>query len=222
MGVFSQVFVPAPHPYVFPLAAFAAAGYGVLRCNIRGSGGYGRAFRFANMKDWGGMDFEDLMSGVDHVIDLGVADPEQLGVLGWSYGAYMTAWTITQTKRFKAACMLAPVTNLISFTGLTDIHAFVPGYFGAEFWDDRELYLARSPISNVKGVKTPTLILHGEEDSRVSISQSFEFYDALKRQDGEVQMVAYPRMPHGPTEPRHHLDIMERTLAWFDRFLGRD
>ncbi len=116
--------------------------------------------------------------------------------------------------------MLAPVTNLISFTGLTDIHAFVPGYFGAEFWDDPELYLARSPIFNVKEVKTPTLILHGEGDTRVPISQSFEFYDALKHRGREVKMVAYPRMPHGPTEPRHHLDIMERTLAWFDRFLG--
>ena len=216
---FSQVFIANPQPYQFPLAAFAASGFAVLRCNIRGSGGYGTTFRFEVMKDLGGVDFDDVMAGVNHVIDIGVADSERLGVLGWSYGAYLSAWAITQTRRFKAACMLAPVTNLVSFTGTTDNHELFPGYLETEFWDDPELFLARSPIMHVKGVTTPTLLLHGEADTRVPIAQSFEFHDALRQQGCQVQMVAYPRMQHAPAEPEQHLDLMERTLAWFNRLL---
>lgn len=217
---FSQVFVANPQPYQFPLAAFAASGYAVLRCNIRGSGGYGPEFRFAVMEDLGGVDFGDVMAGVDHVIDLGVADAGRLGILGWSYGGYLAAWAITQTDRFKAACMLAPVTNLVSFTGTTDNHELFPGYLRTEFWDDdAELFVARSPVMQASGVATPGLFLHGEADSRVPISQSTEMYDALRRQGCETQMVAYPDMGHVPTEAGQLLGIMERSLAWYDRFL---
>jgi dipeptidyl aminopeptidase/acylaminoacyl peptidase len=216
---FSQVFVANPQPYQFPLAAFAASGYAVLRCNIRGSGGYGPEFRFAVMEDLGGVDFADVMAGVDHAIEIGVADPQRLGVLGWSYGAYLSAWAITQSQRFKAACMLAPVTNLISFTGTTDNHELFPGYLNSQFWDDPALFLARSPVMQVKGATTPALLLHGEADTRVPISQSFEFYHALRQQGCQTQMVAYPRMGHVPGEPGQLLDIMERTLAWYDRHL---
>ena len=216
---FSQVFVANPQPYQFPLAAFASSGYAVLRCNIRGSGGYGPDFRFAVMEDWGGADFDDVVAGVDHVIEIGVADSERLGVLGWSYGGYLGAWAITQTRRFKAACMLAPVTNLISFTGTTDNHELFPGYLRREFWDDPALFLARSPVMQAKGVTTPALLLHGEADTRVPISQSLEFYDALRQQECRTQMVAYPRMGHVPGEPDQLLDIMERTLAWYDRYV---
>ncbi len=216
---FSQVFVANPQPYQFPLAAFAASGYAVLRCNIRGSGGYGPEFRFAVMEDLGGVDFDDVTAGVDYVIEIGVADPERLGILGWSYGAYLSAWAMTQTSRFKAACMLAPVTNLISFTGTTDNHELLPGYLRTEHWDDPALFLSRSPVMQASGVTTPALFLHGEADTRVPISQSFELYDALRQQGCEAQMVAYPRMGHVPVESDHLLDIMERTLAWFDRFL---
>ena len=122
------------------MAAFASRGYAVLRANLRGSSGYGKKFRYANYGDWGGGDFQDLMTGVDHVIDLGVADPERLGVMGWSYGGFMTSWTITQTKRFKAASVGAGVTNLMSFTGTADIPGFLPDYFGGEFWDKLDAY----------------------------------------------------------------------------------
>ena len=103
------------------LATFAAKGYAVLRPSPRGSSGYGKKFRFANYKDWGGMDYQDLMAGVDHAIAMGVADPDRLAVMGWSYGGFMTSWVITQTDRFKAAVIGAPVTNLWSFTGTADI-----------------------------------------------------------------------------------------------------
>ena len=217
-GVFTQTFVAARG--IYPLASFSAQGYAVLRPNPRGSSGYGKTFRHANRKDWGGGDYRDLMAGVDEVIGRGIADPERLGVMGWSYGGFMTSWTITQTKRFKAASVGAGVTNLMSFNGTADIPSFVPDYFGAESWENLELYRAHSAMFQVKGVTTPTLILHGEVDLRVPVSQGYEFYNALKRQKVPVKMVTYPRQPHGINEPKFVLDIGERLLEWFNRYLG--
>ncbi len=203
---------------IYPMATFAAKGFAILRCNIRGSGAYGKEFRFANMSDWGGKDYGDLMSGVDHVIAMGVADPEKLAVMGWSYGGFMTSWVITQTKRFKAAAVGAGVTNLWSFTGTADIPGFLPDYFSGEPWDNFEAYQKHSPMAFVKGVSTPTLILHGESDLRVPISQGYELYNALKRQGVTTKMVVYPRMPHGPTEPKFMLDIMNRHIDWVEKY----
>lgn len=219
-GVFTQTFIANRAAY--PIAAFAAEGYAVLRCNVRGSSGYGKKFRYANYKDWGGMDYQDLMTGVDHVIRMGVADADRLGVMGWSYGGFMTSWIITQTKRFKAASVGAGVTNLMSFTGTADIPGFLPDYFGAEFWDDPDIYRQHSAMFNVKGVSTPTLIQHGEKDERVPVSQGYELYNALQRQGVTVKMVVYPRTPHGPREPKLLLDVMKRNLEWFNQYLGQD
>lgn len=219
MSVFSQNYIAAPALY--PIAVFAGRGYAVLRCNPRGSSGYGQKFRYANYKDWGGGDYQDLMAGVDTVIKAGIADPERLGVMGWSYGGFMTSWVITQTQRFKAASVGAGVTNLMSFTGTADIPSFVPDYFGAEPWDDLEPYRKHSAMFQVKGVRTPTLIQHGERDERVPISQGYELYNALKRLGCPVQMVVYPRTPHSPQEPRLLLDVMQRNVAWFDEHLGQ-
>jgi len=217
-SVFKQSFLAEPHPY--PLAAFAARGYAILRCNVRGSSGYGRTFRYANYNDWGGMDYQDLMTGVDYVVEKGVADPDRLGVMGWSYGGYMTAWVVTQTNRFKAASVGAGLPDLVSFTGTTDIPSFLPDYFGGEYWENRDLYLARSPIFHVQNVATPTLIQHGEADVRVPLSQGREFYNALKRRGVPVELVVYPRMGHRFQEPRQVLDLMRRNVEWFDRYLG--
>lgn len=216
-GVFSQSFIA--NRGLYPIAAFAARGYAILRPNPRGSSGYGKSFRYANRKDWGGGDFRDLMAGVEAVIAQGIADPERLGIMGWSYGGFMTSWAITQTHRFKAASVGAGVTNLMSFNGTADIPSFVPDYFGAESWDNLELYRDHSALFQVKGVTTPTLILHGEADVRVPVSQGYEFYNALKRQHVPTQMVTYPRQPHGPNEPKFVLDIANRLLQWFDRYL---
>jgi dipeptidyl aminopeptidase/acylaminoacyl peptidase len=216
-GVFTQSFTGMPSPY--PITAFAERGYAVLRVNPRGSSGYGRKFRYANYKDWGGGDYTDIMTGVDHAIALGVADPDRLGVMGWSYGGYMTSWVITQTKRFKAASVGAGVTNLMSFTGTADIPGFVPDYFGGEYWDVFDRWRSRSAMFNVKGVTTPTLIQHGEEDRRVPISQGYELYNALVRQGVAAKMVVYPRQPHGLQEPKFIKDAMERNLEWFDKWV---
>ena len=219
-GVFVRSYTGAPSPY--SVAGFATHGFAVLRCNVRGSGGYGREFRYANYKDWGGGDYQDILSGVDALVAKGVADPDRLGIMGWSYGGYMTSWVITQTRRFKAASVGAGVTNLMSFTGTADIPSFIPDYFGGEYWDVFDTWRARSAMFNVKGVTTPTLIQHGESDRRVPISQGYELYNALKRQGVTTKMVVYPRQPHGIQEPKLMLDAMTRNLEWFDHFvLGR-
>ncbi|HET6977732.1 MAG TPA: S9 family peptidase [Pyrinomonadaceae bacterium] len=217
-GVFQQSFIGGRG--VYPLATFASRGYAILRPNPRGSSGYGTEFRRANMKDWGFGDYQDLMTGVDRVIEMGVADPARLGVMGWSYGGFMTSWVVTQTSRFKAASAGAPVTNLMSFNGTADIPSFIPDYFGGQFWEAMELYQKHSPMFNVKAVTTPTMIQHGEADVRVPISQGYEFYNALKVKGVPTRMLVLPRQPHGPNEPKMQLAAMKANLEWFDKYIG--
>lgn len=217
-GVFQESFIGGRG--VYPLAVFASKGYAILRPNPRGSSGYGTQFRRANIKDWGGMDYQDLMTGVETVVKIGVADENRLGVMGWSYGGFMTSWIVTQTKRFKAASAGAPVTNLMSFNGTADIPSFVPDYFGGDQWDNPEIYAKHSAMFNIKGVSTPTLVQHGEADIRVPISQGYEFYNALKRQNVPTRMIVLPRQPHGPNEPKMQLAAMQSNLEWFDKYLG--
>lgn len=217
-GVFVQSFIGGRGAY--PLATFAAHGFAILRPNPRGSSGYGIEFRRANLRDWGFGDYQDLMTGVDRVIEMGVADPDRLGVMGWSYGGFMTSWIVTQTSRFKAASAGAPVTNLMSFNGTADIPSFIPDYFGGQFWEAMDLYQKHSPIFNVKNVTTPTMIQHGEADVRVPISQGYEFYNALKFKGVPTRMIVLPRQPHGPNEPKMQLAAMKANLEWFEKYLG--
>jgi dipeptidyl aminopeptidase/acylaminoacyl peptidase len=216
-GVFSENFIGRLAPY--PIATFAARGYAVLRPNPRGSSGYGKKFRFANVGDWGGMDYEDDMAGVDKVIEMGVADPDRMAVMGWSYGGFMTSWVVGHTNRFKAAAVGAGVTDLFSFNGTADIPGFLPDYFGGEPWEQYDAFSKHSPISYVQNVKTPTLILHGEADERVPTSQGYEFYHALRNRGVTTKMAVYPRTPHGPREPKFILDIAQRHLDWVDEYV---
>jgi dipeptidyl aminopeptidase/acylaminoacyl peptidase len=216
-GVFTENFIG--RGAVYPIAVFAARGYAVLRPNPRGSSGYGKAFRFANYNDWGGKDYEDDQSGVDHVIEMDVADPDRLAIMGWSYGGYMTSWTITQTQRFKAAAIGAGVTDLWSFTGTADIPGFLPDYFGGEAWQQLQNFLEHSPITYIKSVNTPTLILHGEADDRVPPSQGYEYYHALKTRGVTAKMVVYPRQPHGFREPKFIMDVAQRHLDWVEKYV---
>jgi dipeptidyl aminopeptidase/acylaminoacyl peptidase len=214
---FSQNFIALPTHY--PIAAFAFRGYAILRSNVRGSTGYGKQFRYANYGDWGGGDFQDMMAGVDKVIELGVADPERLGVAGWSYGGYMTSWAITQTHRFKAASIGAPVTDLASMNGTADMWTFVPDYMRAESWEKPETYIRHSPVYNAKGVTTPALIQQGSDDTVVPLGQGEEFYNALQAQGVPVRMVVYPRSGHSPVESKILRHIMQDNLDWFDKYL---
>ncbi|HEY8225187.1 MAG TPA: S9 family peptidase [Pyrinomonadaceae bacterium] len=217
-GVFQQTYIGGRG--VYPLATFVSRGYAILRANPRGSSGYGTEFRRANIKDWGFGDYQDLMAGVDKVIEMGVADPDRLGVMGWSYGGFMTSWIVTQTNRFKAASAGAPVTNLMSFNGTADIPAFIPDYFGGQFWEAMDVYQKHSPIFNVKNVTTPTMIQQGDADIRVPISQGYEFYNALKVKGVPTRMLVLPRQPHGPNEPKMQLAAMKANLDWFDKYIG--
>ncbi len=217
-GVFARTFLAAPGGQADVLS-LTERGFAILRPNPRGSGGYGRTFRFANTGDWGGGDYQDIMAGVDHVIALGVADPDRLGVAGWSYGGFMTSWIITQTHRFKAACIGAPVTDPISFNGTSDIPGFIADYFGAESWDAPEPYARQSPMAHIKGATTPSLIQHGADDVRVPLGQGRELFNALRRQGVPTEMVIYPRQGHGIGEPRLMLDVTRRATAWFERWI---
>ena len=215
-GIFVKDFIGNSTNY--PVALFASEGFAVLRCNIRGSDGYGINFRKATLMDLGGMDYQDLMSGVDYVINMGVADKDRLGVMGWSYGGYMAAWIITQTRLFKAASVGAGIANLVSAQGTTDLQILYPDYFGCQFWENPDLYIKRSPLFNIKGVTTRTLILHGENDNIVPVSQGYELYNALKGQNVPVEMAVYPRSGHNISEPVLALDLMTRNLIWFRKY----
>jgi len=218
-GVFTQSYTGAGS--IYPLQAFAQQGYAILRPNPRGSSGYGAEFRRANINDWGFGDYEDDQKGVDKVIEMGIAHPDSLVICGWSYGGYMTSFTVTKSKRFKAASVGAGVTNLISFTGTSDILSFLPSYFGGEFWNRTETFMKHSAMFNIKSVTTPTQVIHGLSDVRVPPSQGYEFYHALRRLGRPTEMVVYPRTPHGPQEPKFIQDIGERLIAWFNKHLKR-
>jgi dipeptidyl aminopeptidase/acylaminoacyl peptidase len=218
--VFVQSYTAAGN--IYPLQAFAQHGFAILRPNPRGSSGYGAEFRRANINDWGFGDFDDDQTGVDKVIEMGVAHPDSLVICGWSYGGYMTSFTVTKTKRYKAASVGAGVTDLVSFTGTADIPSFLPSYFGGEYWDRMQTYMKHSAVFNIKGVSTPTQVIHGLSDVRVPPSQGYEFYRALQRQGCPTEMIVYPRTPHGPQEPKFIQDIGERMIAWFNKHLERN
>lgn len=218
-GVFAQNFV-AGNQGSYPIAAFAEMGYAVLRPNPRGSGGYGVDFRRSNERDWGGGDFKDLMLGVDEVIKMGVADKNKLGVMGWSYGGFMSSWIVGHTDRFKVASIGAPVVNLVSQDGTSDISEFLPSYYRKYHWEDFDVYTLHSPIRYVGNVKTPVMLQHGEADARVPFSQSMEFYLALKRRNIPVRLLGLPRQPHGPSEPKMVLKVMQTNVEWFEKYFN--
>jgi dipeptidyl aminopeptidase/acylaminoacyl peptidase len=217
-SAFSRGYVLSPDRTV-DSAALAARGFAVLRPNPRGSTGYGRDFRFANYGDWGGGDLDDILDGVDWLIREGIVDGERLGIAGWSYGGYLAAAAISRTTRFKGACVGAGITNAASFNGTSDIPDFIPDYLGAEAWEDPQRYLRHSPALNAGAVRTPTLILHGEEDERVPTGQGRELHNALRRRGVPVELVLYPRQGHAIGEPRLQLDARRRIVEWMERWV---
>lgn len=218
-GVFSRGFTGGPSIYM--VQTFAQQGYAVLRPNPRGSTGYGKEFRYANFRDWGFGDMDDLMAGVDAAIDMGVAHPDSLLLMGWSYGGYMTSFAVTRTDRFKAASMGAGLPNLISMTTTTDISDYLVGHMGEEFWENYETYERHSAMYRIRNVTTPTQVIHGANDLRVPFTQGQEFYTALSRRGVPTEMIVYPRTPHGPREPKFLMDVTPRILSWFDRHLRK-
>ncbi len=217
ISVFSETFVG--YPSLYPIASFAQSGFFVFRPNPRGSTGYGKTFRWKNYNDWGGGDYQDIISGIYSLIAKGNIDAQRLGIMGWSYGGYMTAWSITQTAKFKAASIGAGMSNLVSHNGTSDLPLCQSDFLG-NFYDNRELYEDRSPINFVPNIETPCLIQHGTNDSRVSVSQSHEFYHALKHCDKEAALLLYPGMGHGPSTPKVYLDVMQANVEWFNHHIN--
>jgi dipeptidyl aminopeptidase/acylaminoacyl peptidase len=198
----------------------AANGFAVLQPNFRGSTGKGLAFAQANKNTWGKGDYEDCMTGVDAMIATGLADPDRLGAFGWSYGGYMTFWILTQTDRFKAVSPGAGLTNIYSMYSQTDIHRYLNWFYADKApWGNQDLYWDRSPMKYVNNVKTPTMIMHGQVDTRVPIAQAQEFYQALVERKVPVEFVVYPRENHGFTEPRHNMDRVRRYVRFFAKYL---
>jgi dipeptidyl aminopeptidase/acylaminoacyl peptidase len=198
---------------------YAGKGWAVFYPNPRGSSNYGQKTLAANVNDWGGGDFKDIMTGVDALVARGIADPDKLAHIGWSYGGYMTAWVITQTNRFKAAMVGAGLTNMWSMYGTNDIPSVLIAYFGGiPNKQTLPLYLDRSAMSHIDKATTPTLILHGANDERVPVGQAYELYRGLKDRGKITELVFYPREGHGIQEYYHQKDRMQRIYDWVTKY----
>jgi dipeptidyl aminopeptidase/acylaminoacyl peptidase len=198
---------------------FAAHDYQVFMPNFRSSNGYGIAFQLRKRADWGGQDWRDVTSGIDSLILWGLADGKRLGVFGRSYGGYLTAWAITQTHRFDAACVFAAAVDLGAHFGQSDIQSYRAWDFEGFPWEKPENWSRSSPITHIASVQTPTLIQVGENDARVPYPQGQELYRALLALHVPTEFVHYPREGHVPREPRHRADSMMRMLAWWQRWV---
>jgi len=200
-------------------AVLPSQGYFLFLPNPRGSYGQGAAFTEANVKDFGHGDFADITKGVDEVVRSAPVDPERIGIAGWSYGGYMTMWAVTQTERFKAAVAGAGIVNWQSYYGQNRIDRWMVPFFGASVYDDPDVYARSSPITFIKRVKTPTLVLHGDRDSEVPTPQGYEFWHALKTLGVPTELVVYENEGHAILRKEHQRDIERRVVAWFDRYL---
>ena len=159
------------------------------------------------------------MSGLDFLIKKGVADPEMQFIMGWSYGGYMTGFAVSKTERFRAASMGAGISNLVSMATTTDIPEYLIAHMGdKEIWEDYEFYESHSAIYNVENIKTPTQVIHGENDLRVPFTQGQELYVALKRAGISTEMIVLPRSPHSPREPKLQMAVSPLILEWFEKY----
>jgi dipeptidyl aminopeptidase/acylaminoacyl peptidase len=207
-----------PSPF-FDAALFSSQGYFVFYPNPRGSYGQGEAFTRANVKDFGHGDLRDILKGVDEVVKTLPVDSNRLGLMGWSYGGYMTMWAVTQTNRFRTAVAGAGVANWQSYYGQNGIDQWLIPYFGASVYDDPAVYARSSPINFIKNVRTPTLVLVGDRDVECPAPQSYEFWRALKRLGVPTQLVVYANEGHVIAQPKHRRDIARRTVAWMNKYL---
>ena len=202
----------------FEAQLFAANGYLVVITNPRGSSGYGQDFSHAIWADWGVKDFEDVMAGVDYAIEQGYANPERLGVGGWSYGGILTNYVITKSDRFKGAITGASMALYRANYGHDHYQQQWEGEVGLP-WENAEVWERISPFNYVANVVTPTLIMGGEHDWNVPIQNSEQLYQALRRLGVETQLVVYPGEHHGFSKPAFQLDRLQRYLAWYEQYV---
>ncbi len=209
-GVFRNAFSTQNH-------VWAGLGYAQLFPNVRGSSGYDDELLSGNTHDIGSGDYEDLMTGVSEVIARGVADPDQLGLRGWSYGGILGGWTVTQTDRFKGASIGAMVSDWTSEYGPGFNHDVRLWYIGGTPWENPEEWRERSALTHVANVTTPTLLLHGMNDRTDTEAQSMMFFQALKDQGKLTRYIRFPREPHGFREPRHQRTRDVEEIRWIQK-----
>jgi dipeptidyl aminopeptidase/acylaminoacyl peptidase len=206
------------HPDSFD-ALLASQGYFVFKPNPRGSYGQGEAFTQANVKDFGYGDLRDILSGVNSAQKTAPIDPERVGITGWSYGGYMTMWALTQTDRFKAAVAGAGLSDWLSYYGTNNIDTWMIPYFGASVYDDPKVYERSSPMTFIRNVHAPTLIVGGDRDAEVPVTQSYEYWNALRRLGVKTEFVVYPDEGHFFFRRADQVDVASRLLNWFDTYL---
>jgi dipeptidyl aminopeptidase/acylaminoacyl peptidase len=216
--------VSRPMPFAsasaYPIDIWLAKGALVLEPNYRGSAGYGEKFRSLNIRNLGIGDAWDVISGVDNLVALGLADNNRVGVMGWSQGGYISAFLTTHdSARFKAVSVGAGISDWMTYYVNTDIHPFTRAYLKATPWDDPEIYRKTSPITYIKNAKAPTLIQHGEKDPRVPIPNAFELYQGLRDQGVPATLIVYKGFGHGLTKPKANRAAMEHNLDWFGKYV---
>ena len=204
---------------VYPVLEWLAKGALVLRPNYRGSAGYGAAFRALNVRNLGVGDAWDVLSGVDHLVRQNIVDTTRMGAMGWSQGGYISAFLTTTTTRFKAISVGAGISDWTTYYVNTDIHPFTRQYLKATPWDDPDIYARTSPITYVKGARTPTLIQHGEFDRRVPIANAYELLQGLQDRGVPVKLVVYKGFGHGIDKPKERLAATWHNWQWFGKYV---
>jgi len=200
-------------------SAFSALGYFVLRPNPRGSFGEGEAFTQANRKDFGYGDLRDILAGVSRVEAKYPVDPNRVGIMGWSYGGFMSMFAPTQTQRFKASVAGAGISDWLSYYGENSIDEWMIPFFGASVYKDPAVYAKSSAINFITRAHTPTLVLVGDRDGECPAPQSYEYWHALRDLGVPTELVVYPNEGHGFVNPEHRRDVMVRTAEWFARYM---
>ncbi|MBA2329813.1 MAG: S9 family peptidase [Flavisolibacter sp.] len=205
--------------YVYPLMQWVEKGALVLRVNYRGSAGYGEAFRSLNVRNLGVGDMWDVVSGVDHLNKKGMIDTSRMGVMGWSQGGYISAFLATNTNIFKATSVGAGISNWVTYYVNTDITPFTRQYLQATPWDDMDIYLKTSPMTNINKATTPTLIQHGEFDKRVPIPNAYELYRGLQDRGVPSKLIVYKGFGHGINKPKERLAATWHNWQWFNKYV---
>jgi dipeptidyl aminopeptidase/acylaminoacyl peptidase len=216
--------VSRPVPYgsstAYPIDLFLARGALVLEPNYRGSAGYGETFRSLNVRNLGIGDAWDVLSGVDALVQQGIADRDRVGSMGWSQGGYISAFLTTKhSDRFKAISVGAGISDWMTYYVNTDIHPFTRQYLKATPWDDPKIYADTSPMTYIKQARTPTLIQHGDQDARVPIPNAFQLYQGLRDQNVPVELSVFKGFGHGLNKPKANRAAMQQNLEWFTRYI---
>ncbi|MBJ8072749.1 MULTISPECIES: S9 family peptidase [Bacillus cereus group] len=203
----------------YPIEQFIEKGFIVLEPNYRGSSGYGNEFLKANYRKQGIADYDDVIYGVDKLVEEGIADKDRVGVMGWSNGGYISAFCSTFSNRFKAISVGGGITNWSTHYVNTDIPYFIRMHLGNTPWNDPEIYTKISPMTYIKSACTPTLIQHGEKDARIPILNAYELYEGLRDMEVDTELIIFKGMAYSSDQPGIHVAIMKQNLMWFSHYI---